>query len=371
MHPELTEEERDKETPELKRVRIAAQAELQRAELLSLFWCLASPVLGAYLLQLLRDHLSDGSDYLNSFNVRLFMLTAGIKPWTHAVSLVRRRLLLLQEEVHYPHSQVDQLNKRLRQMESELSTLRKLFATKSDVRLLRDGIDLPLTQLSRAVRKYEKKEEHLRLSAEDKFNLVESRLEDLLREVAINAELIESERQERERAANLPMSVFQAVRFALGQRTSSNRHYLHDAPRSLPSASALGIGPSDGGLTPTGASKPTSPVRPEDSGAVPPARGSQSPQMSYAPETRKGSWYERGSMYYLFLPLNLTNSALKFAGDKARSLTEDASGSVNGTSNAAAAAYYHGVHPHHHPAAFAAQQHGPNFKRIDHAALAK
>ena len=87
--------------------------------------------------------------------------------------------------VHYPSSKVESLNRRIQRLESDLSTLRKLVATKSDVSLLREGIDLPLTQLSRSMRRYEKKEEHLRMSAEDKFVLVENRLEDLKDELDI------------------------------------------------------------------------------------------------------------------------------------------------------------------------------------------
>lgn len=107
------------------------------------------------------------------------MLAAGIKPWSHAFSLLRRHLLHLHEVVNYPSSRVEILNRRVSGIESELSQLRRLVALKKDVSLLRDGIDVPLTQLSRNMRRFEKKEEHLRLSAEDKFNLMESRLEDL------------------------------------------------------------------------------------------------------------------------------------------------------------------------------------------------
>ncbi|KDN42188.1 DUF1000-domain-containing protein [Tilletiaria anomala UBC 951] len=393
LHADMVADEQQNETPEQRQTRLAATAELHRAELVALVWCIASPVAGAWLLHWLRETLTDGSDYLNTFNIRLFMFSAGIKPWIHAFKLIRRRLLFLQEEVHYPHSQVEQLSRRLRQMEAEISALRKIFATKGDVRLLRDGIDTPLAQLSRAVRKYEKKEEHLRLSAEDKFNLVESRLEDLLREVAINAELIEVERRERERIANLPMSLFQAVRYALGRSgagsSTQQHHYLHDAPRSLPSTTALGIGDTQGGLgSPTGsgfvplhqypappgksAGPPIGPSTSTSNGSAaaagssgansanggpsPTSNGSSLPEMylhsiPLSPNSRSAPWYERGSMWYLFLPLNLTNSALKLAGDKAKSLTDDTY-------------YQQTMQQAHHPA-FVAAQH--NYKRIDHA----
>lgn len=167
------------ESPERTKMRELAAAELRTAELVSLAFTLLSPLIGAYVLHWLQASLTDGERYLNAFNIRLFTLAAGIKPWTHGFSLIRRRILLLQEEVHYPSLQVETISRRMKRLEADLSQLRKLYATKADVRVLRDGIDVPLTQLSRAVKRYEKKEEHLRMSAEDKFGVVESRLEDL------------------------------------------------------------------------------------------------------------------------------------------------------------------------------------------------
>lgn len=219
-------------------------------------------------------------------------------------------------------------------MENELSQLRRLVALKTDVRLLRDGIDVPLTQLSRTMRRFEKKEEHLRLSAEDKFNLMESRLEDLLREVAINAELIEEERRERERVASLPVSMFQAIKFALGSRASSqesqHKRYLYDAPRSLPSTASLGItGPNAEG----GASSPTygSKSQPPSYGQGSPPRysgtqqqqqeqrGAQSPttNQQYPADVKEAasSWTSSGPGWLLF---GMPNAALRFANEKVR-----------------------------------------------------
>lgn len=78
------------------------------------------------------------------------------------------------------------------------------------------------------------------MSAEDKFTLLEGRMEDLLRETAINAELIEEERRQRQRVVSLPMSIFQALRFVLGSRTpdTSRRELLaYNVQRSLAAAS--------------------------------------------------------------------------------------------------------------------------------------
>lgn len=326
---------RQQEFSRRRRERQEATLELQRAEMLSLIFLVLSPLAGAWLLTWMMDAFTDGNRYLNRFNIRLFMLASGIKPWSHAISLFRQRLLHLQEVVHYPSSRVEALNRRIGRLESDLSTLRKLVATKSDVSLLRDGIDVPLTQLSRNMRKYEKKEEHLRLSAEDKFSLVESRLEDLLREVAINAELIEEERRERQKAISLPASIFQALRFALGQRSYDQQYaYNADGQRVLPHSATLGITHTpDGGGAPSmmrtstnggtiSASSSTSSTSESlPSHSSPPRQGLQpsgnhnalTVSSAAAKHSRTPAWTEEGFAYWVFLPINIPRSFMRSA----------------------------------------------------------
>ncbi|CAO1637239.1 unnamed protein product [Parajaminaea phylloscopi] len=362
------------DSPERTRRRLLAIAELQRAEVVALAACVLSPLVGGYILHWLQENLTDGQRYLNHFNIRLFVMAAGIRPWIHAFKLLRRRLLLLQEDVHYPSAKVESLQRRLARLEADLSSLRKTAVSKTDVRMLRDGIDVPLSQMSRSLKKYERKEEYLRHTAEDKFTLVESRLEDLLRECAINAELIETERLERERSSSFSRNVLEAFRFVLGQRASaSGASRLHD-PRALPptqaaSRAAIGApstwpihggGPNSppwssspaglvlrqrGNSTSHGApgmardassasslpghtSQPGSPPRylstlpsgvPALSGSdvVAPASVSASDASMFStPATPPSQWYERGLLYWAFLPVNLSNSVLRFAGDK-------------------------------------------------------
>lgn len=363
------------ETAEQTEARRAAAAELRRSEMLSLIFCVLSPLLGAYMLHWMRETMTDGNKYLNTFNIRLFTLAAGIKPWSHAMSLVRRRMLHLQEEVHYPSSKVEKMNQRLRRLEADLSSLRKLYATKSELRVLREYD----AQLGRAVRRSERKEEHLRLSAEEKFSIVEGRLEDLLREVAINAELIEEERRERERAASLRISLFEAVKYLLGSgltvRRASSKHYLHDMPRSLPSTAALGIGttspdseinfdaPVTGAplLAPGQTFSPTGPAHTIASSTTgarerSPPVGTGTDTTSFSPESSiptasrthplngwpetpqsrprdamhhvSDPWWERGMAFYLFLPLNVSSAAIRFAGEKVKHILEDSENEV-------------------------------------------
>lgn len=163
-----------------------------------------------------------------------------------------------------------------------------------------------------------------------------------MREVAINAELIEEERRQRERAANLPASVFEAVKYALGQRSqSSHRHYLLDAPRSLPSSASLGV--IDASKEPTSPNAktarqqgPGTGVRQVGSAAAPPqyysnlptspsrAHGQHSHSLPPQSPGAQMSWHEEGLYYWVFLPLNLPKAALRLANEKVRGAVTDA-----------------------------------------------
>lgn len=182
----------------IKRRELAAH-ELRQTELLSLLFCLLSPFLGSYLLYYIRSALSDPDRYINPFNIRLFVLASGVKPWLHFFKLVRGRSLFLQTEVHYPTPTVSRLSKRVKLLEEEIDDLKALYATKADVKLLRDGVDVPLTALSKAVRRYERKEEYARLSNEDKFAVLMQRQEEMLAELDASAKEIDMMRLQQER----------------------------------------------------------------------------------------------------------------------------------------------------------------------------
>ena len=190
----------DSDTPEaVKERRKAASAELLQNELFSLALCIVSPFLGSYLLYYVRGALSEPERYINSFNVRLFVLASGVKPWSHFLQLIKQRSLFLQNEVHYPVPTVALLVKRVQALENEIDDLRYSHATKADVKLLRDGVDTPLTQLSKAGRRYERKEEYFRLSSEEKFALLTERQEEMLHEISVSSHIIEQLKANQEK----------------------------------------------------------------------------------------------------------------------------------------------------------------------------
>lgn len=248
----LTAEEEESLVPEaIKARRRVARAELLQNELFALLFCLISPFLGSYLLYWVRGALSDPDRFINPFNIKLFIMASGVKPWGHFFKLVKNRSLFLQSEVNYPVSTVSILLDQVRHLKSEMSLLKLRFATKDDVKILRDGVDLPLTSLTKAIKRYERKEEYLRLSTEEKFEMLHKRQEELLDELIIANHTIESLRSDQEKSSSL----LRALRYVF----------------------------SGEGVAAMSASR---------------ARGVATP----VPESRR-IWYERGPLFYMFLPV--------------------------------------------------------------------
>lgn len=259
----LTEAVQDALIPEaIKARRKAARAELYQNELFALAFCVVSPFVGSYLLYWVRGALSEPDRYINPFNIKLFIMASGVKPWAHFFKLVKNRSLFLQSEVAYPVPTVSILLDQVRELKTEMAMLKSSFATKNDVKNLRDGVDLPLTNLSKAVKRYERKEEYLRLSTEEKFEALHKRQEELLDELIVSNHTIESLRADQERSS----SVLRALRYIFsgeGQVAANNR-------------------------TRRSALRNTS-------------------------DQSNNNWYERGPFFYMFLPVCLTSGCSLFA----------------------------------------------------------
>ncbi|KAI8335502.1 hypothetical protein BC941DRAFT_355277 [Chlamydoabsidia padenii] len=150
--------------------------ELRRHEIMGLIWVLASPAVAGYTLQYSRYFLSDYERYMSSFNVAVFVLAASLKPLSHVVLLLRERTMYLQSEIQINDTQVQRLQKKLDIMEDELYTLRQAFATKKDLGQVTEDLGPTIQQLSKAIRRFEKKEHLLRSWSEDKFGSIDEKV---------------------------------------------------------------------------------------------------------------------------------------------------------------------------------------------------
>lgn len=148
------------EDPVTARGRELAAHSLRRNEMLALLACMVVPAVGSYLLLFARGLLHDADRYINNQMVGLFALATCVKPVLHFSQLMKQSSspiissffkpfasahffcisdsLFYQEAVWYPSTEVHLLRRRIEHLEKDLSQLSRAFATKSDVRLLRD-----------------------------------------------------------------------------------------------------------------------------------------------------------------------------------------------------------------------------------------
>ncbi|KAF9433283.1 hypothetical protein BGZ76_009662 [Entomortierella beljakovae] len=162
--------------PVLEMRRENAAASLRRQEFISLLFVLSSPFLGGYTLQYLKSFFSTYENYLSALNIELFIIASSIRPLTHLISLLKNRALHLQELVHYPDGDVEHLKNKVAAIEAELVLLRKASATKREVSQVQDSVEPTLHQLSKQIKRHDKKENMLRTYAEERFANIDEKL---------------------------------------------------------------------------------------------------------------------------------------------------------------------------------------------------
>lgn len=136
-------------------------------------------------------------------------------------SIRQKGALYYQEAVWFPSTEVHLLRRRVEILEAKLD---RVVATKTDVRTLRDGIDIPLGQLSKAVRRFDRKEEILRHSSEERFAELEARMELLNRMRVEQEEAIRLLRDDQKRSMHPIAALFKVVNHLLmGQRQFGRR----------------------------------------------------------------------------------------------------------------------------------------------------
>lgn len=199
--------------------------ELRRQELYALVTVISSPIIGGYALHGAKSYLTDYDKYISQFNIVLFVLASGIRPLMHIVSLAKNRTLHLQEEVHYPSTEVELLKRRVQHLEYEFSQLRRGLATKRDVINVKDGFEPALSHLSKVVKKYEKKEQYLRNYSEERFAYLETKLQEYDTFIAY--------RLHEEQSATISRSMMQFVFFPLNFTFTILGYAKYFLPRSL------------------------------------------------------------------------------------------------------------------------------------------
>jgi hypothetical protein len=109
-------------------VRVAAESEMRRNEVVALAACFVGPLVGGWMLHTVRSQLSRPSEGLvSNFNLAVFVLAAELRPAAQVVKLVRARALHLQRLVHrLPRSRVEEVERRVEGLSEEVRELAAL-----------------------------------------------------------------------------------------------------------------------------------------------------------------------------------------------------------------------------------------------------
>jgi hypothetical protein len=170
-------------------VRVARR-ELNRQELYAFAACFLSPLLGAYMLHVIRAQLTQGAQdgIVSDLNLTIFILAAEIRPVRRLIRMQRERLIHLQRVVktdlreHARPADVRDLSQRLANIEARLDG--PVYDTNTDIMKVgaevRQSMQLQLDALNRAVRKYEKRHMAQSIQLEARFQEVDVRLKDTL-----------------------------------------------------------------------------------------------------------------------------------------------------------------------------------------------
>ncbi|GAA5877724.1 hypothetical protein JCM16303_000217 [Sporobolomyces ruberrimus] len=285
------------EDPNLVSLRAQSRSTLRRTELVALLSTALVPMLGAYLLHYVRGLLSDPDRYINDTLINLFSIATSVKPFLHFVQLVKKQSLYHQEIVHYPSVETHYLRTRIEKLESDLIQLSRAFATKSDVRALRDGVDIPLSQLSKAVRSFNRKEEYLRLTSSEKFSVLEQKLEEVSEVTEKQGKVLrEREREEEEREKEKRMRSG-----GLGG-LGSDGEFVRFLGKFLGHVFALPL--YGGGST-------SSSVENESKKTI--KLGKKGSKGGKGGGKKELGWYERGITWYIFWPVNVPKKAVGWA----------------------------------------------------------
>jgi len=182
---------------------LAAQ-QLRTHESLAFLSTFIFPALGAYLLHVIRGQLSQPSTNLVSdYNLTIFLLAAEIRPCRQLIRLVTKRTLHLQRVANRPDQDPSNSKvalERQREFETRVDALESKMADQMSsatgpqqetiVQLsteMKKRYEPRLEALERALRRYEKRVTTLTMLTDQRFQTLQTRLDDALSLAAVAA----------------------------------------------------------------------------------------------------------------------------------------------------------------------------------------
>ncbi|KAI9453907.1 hypothetical protein BJY52DRAFT_1123208 [Lactarius psammicola] len=157
-----------------------AATELRRQEFAYLFLSMVTPFAGAALLRSVLMSIN-GVDPISWFSTTLFVLAAGVRPWSHLTSRLREHTSSLQDSIHYPSpesqfivdSRLQVVVNRINGLEQELSTVKRAMAMRAYVDDMHEELNSALQDTERTIRKQERRVESTRNSYDTRLAMLE------------------------------------------------------------------------------------------------------------------------------------------------------------------------------------------------------
>ncbi|KAL8636726.1 MAG: hypothetical protein Q9228_005913 [Teloschistes exilis] len=198
----------------------SAAKELRIHELLALFACFLSPILGGWLLHAIRAQLSRPSEGLvSNYNLTIFLLASEVRPLSHLIKMIQARTLYLQRTIGadaYDKSQGDtnsmtDMAQRISELEAYVAQpapSAKIADSDQMKRDVRNSLQPELDALNRAVRRYEKKFVALTMQTESRLQELEARMADA---ITLAAAAERSSNQQRSRRGSSALVLYEWV----------------------------------------------------------------------------------------------------------------------------------------------------------------
>ncbi|KAI4241280.1 MAG: hypothetical protein LQ352_007478 [Teloschistes flavicans] len=198
----------------------SAAKELRIHELLALFACFLSPILGGWLLHATRSQLSRPSEGLvSNYNLTVFLLASEVRPLSHLIKMIQARTLYLQRTVGADaydkppadRNSVTNMGQRISELEAYVAqpdTSATAAAGDQIKREVRNSLQPDLDALNRAVRRYEKKFVALTMQTESRLQELEARMSDA---ITLAAAAERSSNQQRSRRGSSVLVVYEWV----------------------------------------------------------------------------------------------------------------------------------------------------------------
>ncbi|KAF2630215.1 hypothetical protein BU25DRAFT_335654 [Macroventuria anomochaeta] len=175
--------------------QLEASKALKRQERMAFAACFLGPLVGACLLHTIRGQLRVTEGLVSDYNLTIFVMVAELRPIARLMKMQEERMFHLQRIVKTdPRDLVDPnhaqaIAQRLSELEGRLSgpTANNDLETSRVAAEVRQGIQIQLDAITRAIRRYEKRSAAQTIQIEARFQEVDLRLKDSLSLAAMAA----------------------------------------------------------------------------------------------------------------------------------------------------------------------------------------